>query len=89
MSHKNHQHLLTTFLSTTTAALAFDLGQAGVSEDEYVIADAAAARADGSIVLGGRTSGDWYGEVNGIDMDFAAVALDEDGTELWRWQVCA
>lgn len=48
---------------------------------------AAATRADGSIVLGGSTTGDWDRELVG-NSDFAAVALDEDGVELWRWQVC-
>lgn len=48
---------------------------------------AARARPDGSIILAGYTDGDWDGEVVGLS-DFAAVALDEDGVELWRWQVC-
>lgn len=38
------------------------------------------------MVLAGWTDGDWFGERVGIN-DFAAVALDEDGAELWRWQV--
>lgn len=63
------------------------LDQAGVSLYEDVFASAAAARADGSIVIGGYTSGDWDGEMIGY-FDFVAVALDEYGTELWRWQVC-
>lgn len=61
------------------------LGQAGIPT-YFVSAWAAAARADGSIVLAGRTQGDWGGELVGTT-DFAAVALDEDGAELWRWQV--
>ncbi len=50
---------------------------------------AVAGRSDGSIVLAGSTTGAWdeAGEKVGI-RDFAAVALDEDGQELWRWQVC-
>lgn len=63
-----------------------DLGQAGVSEGRGVYAAGAAARADGSIVLAGYTNGDWAGEMVG-QTDFASVALDEDGAELWRWQV--
>ncbi len=45
-----------------------------------------AARSDGSVVLVGATTGAWDGVKTGIN-DFAAVALDEDGLELWRWQV--
>lgn len=41
---------------------------------------------DGSFVLAGRTDGDW-GAVNSGGHDFAAVMLDADGIELWRWQV--
>lgn len=48
-------------------------------------ATASAARSDGSIVLGGITDGDWDGDLSGI-VDICAVALDEDGEELWRWQ---
>lgn len=42
--------------------------------------------ADGSIVLGGRASGDWNGTSAGLD-DFVAVKLDAAGKEIWRWQV--
>lgn len=61
------------------------LGQESVSVNS-VVSFASAAKKDGSIVLAGWTSGDWFGEVAG-ETDFAAVALDEDGVELWRWQV--
>lgn len=37
-------------------------------------------------MLAGRTQGEWQGELVGTT-DFVAVALDEDGEELWRWQV--
>lgn len=48
----------------------------------------AAARADGSVVLTGWTSGDWGGALSGdADLDFIALALGENGTEIWRWQV--
>lgn len=46
----------------------------------------AVVQADGSIILGGSTKGDWSG-LNAVDFDFAAVALDAEGEELWRWQV--
>lgn len=63
----------------------FFLGQGSVAIGS-VASFASAPRADGSIVLAGWTDGDWFGEVTG-DFDFAALALDEDGVELWRWQV--
>lgn len=44
---------------------------------------------DGSVVLAGKTSGHWAGEADGMTFDFAAVKLDADGREMWRWQVCA
>lgn len=47
---------------------------------------AAAVAQDGSIILAGSTAGDWNGSIVGT-RDFAAVRLDVDGTELWRWQV--
>lgn len=49
----------------------------------------AAARADGSVVLTGVTYGNWAAILSGEDGvgDFMAVALDENGDELWRWQV--
>lgn len=62
------------------------LEQAGIWPDDVVVY-AATPRADGSIVLAGLTDGDWAGGPVGIT-DFAAVALDEDGEELWRYQVC-
>ena len=49
---------------------------------------ASAARPDGSVVLAGKTSGSWKGDLSGTDAvtDFIAVALDEDGEEL-SWKV--
>lgn len=41
---------------------------------------------DGSMVLAGYTFGDWAAG-NAGEEDFAAVKLDSDGVELWRWQV--
>lgn len=37
-------------------------------------------------MIGGTTDGDWDGELTGY-ADFFSVALDEDGSELWRFQV--
>lgn len=50
---------------------------------------AAGARWDDSVVLGGftyRSVETTFGEDEWIT-DFLAIALDEDGNELWRWQV--
>lgn len=41
---------------------------------------------DGSAVLSGRCEGYWNTASAGA-LDFAAVKLDADGNELWRWQV--
>lgn len=48
---------------------------------------AAAIGDDGSVVLVGNAGGEWSGIDAGGGADFAAVKLDADGTELWRWQV--
>lgn len=42
--------------------------------------------ADGSLLLSGYTTGDWGGESAGL-ADFAAVKLDSNSNEDWRWQV--
>ncbi|CAM9911136.1 unnamed protein product, partial [Laminaria digitata] len=47
---------------------------------------AMAVQDDGTIVLGGSTNGDWDGP-NAGGFDFAVVALDAGGREIWRWQV--
>lgn len=47
---------------------------------------AVAVQADGTIILGGYTDGDWSGSNSG-GYDVAIVALDADGSEIWRWQV--
>lgn len=60
--------------------------QAGIAPD-FVTSYASTPRADGSIVLAGIADGDWDGGPVG-ENDFAVVALDEDGEELWRYQVC-
>lgn len=41
---------------------------------------------DGSIYLGGATWGPWA-TVHAGQSDFAAVKLDPEGNEVWRWQV--
>ena len=46
----------------------------------------ATALADGSVVLGGSTEGDWNTTNKGLK-DFAAVKLDIGGVEEWRYQV--
>lgn len=63
--------------------------QAGTSGESGAYVRAATTRGDGSIVLGGYTFGTFAGTFLGDDgaTDFLAVALDENGDELWRWQV--
>lgn len=39
-------------------------------------------------MLVGSTSGDWDGENAGFT-DYAAVNIDTDGKEVWRWQASA
>lgn len=63
--------------------LQFD-AQDGTAEDEFL--SSVAIQADGSILLGGDTWGDWDG-ANAGERDFSMVALSPDGEELWRWQV--
>lgn len=46
----------------------------------------AAAESDGSVVLVGSTNGSW-GSPNDGSYVFAAVKLDVNGSEAWRWQV--
>lgn len=64
------------------------------TDAEDVFHDATAVVSDGednesgAIVLAGSTRGEWSGKNKG-ERDFAAVKLSsDDGTELWRWQVC-
>lgn len=58
--------------------------QRGTSVDDSFSSVAVAS--DGAVVLAGETSGGWSGAASG-GVDFAAVKLDEDGVEVWRWQV--
>lgn len=41
---------------------------------------------DGSVVVVGRTYGDWEGTSAG-EWDFAAFKLDSEGDLVWKWQV--
>ena len=56
----------------------------GTENEDY--ARSAVIAEDGSILVAFRTDGDWDGVNVGRD-DFAAVKLDANGTEIWRWQV--
>lgn len=58
--------------------------QNGTTEGETVFD--VAIGIDGSIFLAGDTVGSWSG-VNAGDLDFLVVKLDDDGKEMWRWQV--
>lgn len=44
---------------------------------------------DGSVLLVGYTFGDWDEGISATldKRDFAAVQLDANGNEVWRWQV--
>ena len=46
----------------------------------------AAALNKGSVILVGKTHGDFVWTGQGSN-DFAAIELDTNGTVLWRWQV--
>lgn len=47
-----------------------------------------AATEDGGVVFAGFTKGDWIGVNANEDFeDFAAVKLDSEGDEVWRYQV--
>lgn len=46
----------------------------------------AAAGDDGSYVLAGWTNGTWA-ELSDDSFDVAAIKLDADGAEIWRYQV--
>lgn len=63
----------------------FHHSQDGTAEDDKLFA-ATMVGSDGSIVLAGETNGNWEGESSG-KMDFAAIKLGADGSEIWRWQV--
>lgn len=58
--------------------------QSGTSVDDSFFAVAMAT--DGTVVLAGETEGGWSGKPSG-GSDFVAMKLDEQGLELWRWQV--
>lgn len=60
--------------------------QDGTEEEDGLLAITAGE--NGSIILAGQTRGTWQGDVSeSDDLDFAAVKLKADGTELWRYQV--
>jgi len=62
--------------------------QSGTTGYSGAYGRAAAVRGDGSVVVGGHTFGSFATDfVEDGATDFIAVALDEDGNELWRWQV--
>lgn len=63
--------------------------QVGTAGAGKAVAKAAAARVDGSVVLVGKSTGTFASSLYTTDgeSDFAAVAIDENGQELWRWQV--
>lgn len=58
--------------------------QDGTTRSDVV--EAIVVQADGTVILGGFTFGNWSGLGSGLS-DFALVALDAGGEEVWRWQV--
>lgn len=72
--------------------------QGGTAEYDYAT-DVSMAD-DGSVVMSGRSKGDFTGfnaSVSGssstssadLESIFVAIKLDSEGTEVWRWQVRA
>lgn len=59
--------------------------QAGTEEFEYLVGVAMGGD-DDSIVLAGRTEGDWAAS-NAGGSDFSVIKLASNGTRLWSWQV--
>lgn len=62
--------------------------QGGAADSTTYFYDSA-VRTDGSVVIAGLTYGDFDGTdtFSGATTDFIALALNEHGQELWRWQV--
>lgn len=59
----------------------------GGTEGDDCLTGAAASIGDGTVFLGGYTTGLW-GDLHAGGYDFAGVQLNlSDGSELWRWQV--
>lgn len=58
--------------------------QGGTSEEDRLLAVAAGEA--GSYFLFGRTGG-VFKDLSAGAIDLAVIKLDENGTELWRWQV--
>lgn len=63
---------------------ALSLSQDGTTGNDVVTA--VTAERDGSVFLAGSTNGSWDGPNNGSYV-FAAVKLNVNGIEVWRWQV--
>lgn len=61
------------------------LSQGGTAEDDRVFS--ILAEDDGSIVLAGVSRGAWGNSTTALTGDFAVVKLDDNGAEVWRWQV--
>ncbi|CAM9400145.1 unnamed protein product, partial [Sphacelaria rigidula] len=58
--------------------------QEGTSGEDNLYGTTAAE--DGSVVVTGRTAGDWDADSAG-DFDFIAAKFDAGGNVQWRWQV--
>lgn len=74
-----HQSVSSMYVSRVGAR-----SQGGTTEDERP--HSILVEEDGSVIIAGGSRGDWGGP-NAGSGDFAAVKLDENGDEVWRWQV--
>ena len=61
------------------------LQKSGTENGDY--ARSAVVAEDGSVFVVIETNGHWGGSLRVGADDFAAVKLDANGTEIWRWQV--
>lgn len=68
----------------TAGSPASIMAQDGTEENDEV--SAVEITENGVVILSGYTEGAFSGDNAGAD-DMVAIALDAEGSELWRWQV--
>ena len=83
-AYESESSLFSSVGSSSKVMFALLVPQGGTTEDDII--RGVASVSDGSVVLAGYTKGAWIGANDG-SYDFAAVKLDAEGTEVWRWQV--
>lgn len=79
-----HAKDLTMTISSARVLFYVVCGQDGTEGLDSI--SAAVVGDDAYVVLAGYSSGNWNGFAPG-QADWAAIKLDADGNELWRWQV--